>query len=134
MGEEDFYGIRDNYPLSLKNRFWARLVEKLVLMSFQKDKENEEVYHFIDANGKYFASLRLIESLREGEDVDIKNYDLVELLNTEGKVLVKEKIYEHRYGGFSYHPLTELFELVRSNEKITSVINEIKNINKFLGE
>ena len=125
------YGIRGNYPLSLKNRFWAKLVEKLVLKPFHKDQKDKEIYHFYNQDDSPFATIRIAKREKDVGPHHVEKL-LIELLGFRGNVLAKEEIPYLYQLGYSYHPLSELFDIVEKDKDGLKEVREIVEINKFL--
>lgn len=129
-GTRNFFGIASSNSFSLKNRFWARLVEKLVMMNCQKITDVKDQ----DLKGRFSKSACVYKfSNEQGDEIILElgmqeweegYFRLVKLFDSNGNVLAEEKIFpDGLTESHSYHPLFELFELVdnANTEKIQKI-------------
>ena len=126
MDNQGLFTSRFKGKLSLKIRLWARLVEKLVAMSWEKDSV-ENIYRFFDGDGEIII-LRII-----GKSGDEDFYWIIELLNVEGDVLAKEELHWNGapLPSYKHHPLNELLEIV-GKEIPQPEFGEIQNLARLL--
>ncbi len=104
------FGVDSKNSFSLKNRLWARLMEQLSLMRVAKDPNQDNVYRFSNERKTILVKV----SSQWFEDC---SYQIIELLDGKYRTLLREEIFPDGLGGnFTYHPASELSELIKGVE------------------